>query len=112
MFGAASRPHCRGGLEITLGGVPVSDLCCWAAAPKAGIVAAPAIIARRVTPRRCVCMMFPPFLVAFSGWTRLSDAVGLTTTTHRCLCPITTRPEDLAYVDPANHVPYPGERGR
>ena len=41
MSGGASRPHCRGGLLMTLGGVAAVSDRVWAFAPNAATVPAP-----------------------------------------------------------------------
>src|SRR5690348_9953875 len=62
MFGGANRPHCRGGLLMTLGGLPVAaSWRCWARAGAPRIVApAPASAVRRDRRMVSAGIVFPP----------------------------------------------------
>src|SRR6266700_5693619 len=64
MLGGAWRPHCRGGLVITDGGVPVAAVGCCASAETGASAAAPSAPPTPLTnPRRDGAERMATFLV-------------------------------------------------
>src|ERR1700722_16055896 len=74
MSGGAAGPHCRGGLEITLGGVPSAGLTTWAQASVGAIALTPATKPRRVIPFAIAFSVFFPGTFYPVFWDRTPSA--------------------------------------